>query len=141
MRKNKDRPFFLYYAVTLPHAKYEIDDLGQYAATDWTPQQKTYAAMVTRLDSDVGRLMTLLKELKLDEQTLVLLAGYNGSSFAPESGMGKFFEQARGLRGCKRTMYEGGLRQAMLVRWPGHVPAGKVNDEPWAFWDVLPTCA
>lgn len=141
VRKNKDRPFFLYYAVTLPHGDYEIDDLGQYAATGWTLQQKTYAAMVTRLDSDIGRLMTLLKELKLDEKTLVLVAGDNGSALAPDSGMGKFFEQARGLRGIKRSMYEGGLRQAAIVRWPGYVPAGKVNDEPWAFWDFLPTCA
>ena len=141
VRKNKERPFFLYYAVTLPHGNYEIDDLGQYAATDWTQREKTYAAMVTRLDSDIGRLMGLLKELKLDGQTLVFVAGDNGSSFAPNSDLGKFFEQARGLRGCKRTMYEGGLRQAMLVRWPGHVPAGKVSAEPWAFWDFLPTCA
>jgi arylsulfatase A-like enzyme len=141
VRKNKDRPFFLYFAITLPHGKYEIDDLGQYATTDWTPQQKTYAAMVTRMDSDIGRLMSLLKELNLDEKTLVLLSGDNGSALAPDSGMGKFFEQARGLRGIKRGMYEGGLRQGSIARWPGQVPAGKVCDEPWAFWDFLPTCA
>jgi arylsulfatase A len=141
VRKQKDRPFFLYYAITLPHAKYEIDDLGAYAATDWTPQQKTYAAMVTRLDTDVGRLLDLLKELGLDGKTVVFLAGDNGSSFSPESEIGRRFDQAQGLRGFKRGLYEGGLRQAGIVRWPGQVPAGRVSDEPWAFWDFLPTCA
>jgi arylsulfatase A-like enzyme len=141
VRKQKDRPFFLFFAVTLPHAKYEIDDLGAYAATDWTAQQKAYAAMVTRLDSDVGRLLDLLKELGLDGKTAVFLAGDNGSSFSPESEIGRRFDQAQGLRGFKRGMYEGGLRQAGIVRWPGQVPAGRVSDEPWAFWDVLPTCA
>jgi arylsulfatase A-like enzyme len=141
VRKQKDRPFFLFYAVTLPHGKYEIDDLGEYAKTDWTPQQKTYAAMVTRLDSDVGRLLDLLKELGLDRKTVVFFAGDNGSSFAPASELGRKFDQAQGLRGFKRGLYEGGLRQAGIVRWPGQVPAGRVCDEPWAFWDFLPTCA
>jgi len=141
VKANKDRPFFLYYPVTLPHGKYEIDDLGDYARTDWTPQQKTYAAMVTRLDRDVGRLLAQLKDLGLDEKTLVVFAGDNGSAFGPESPNGKFFAQANGLRGFKRGLYEGGLRQACLARWPGVVPAGKVSDAPWAFWDFLPTCA
>ena len=69
VRKHKDRPFFLFYSVTLPHGRFEIDDVGQYAGTDWTPTQKNYAAMVTRLDSDVGRLLDLLKELQLDDNT------------------------------------------------------------------------
>jgi arylsulfatase A-like enzyme len=142
VRKQKDRPFFLYYAVTLPHGKHEIDDLGQYANNDWTPQQKAYAAQVTRLDADVGRLLALLKELGLDEKTVVFISGDNGSSFAPDSEMGRLFQQANnGLRGFKRGLYEGALRQAALVRWPGVVPAGRVTDEPWAFWDFLPTAA
>jgi arylsulfatase A-like enzyme len=141
VKANKDKPFFLYFALTLPHGKYEIDNLGEYASTDWTPKQKAYAAMVTRMDRDIGRLMALLKELKLDEKTLVLVSGDNGSAFDPESADGKFFAQANGLRGFKRGMYEGGLRQASLARWPGQVPAGMVRHEPWAFWDFLPTCA
>jgi arylsulfatase A len=141
VRANRDRPFFLYYAITLPHAKYEIDDLGEYARSGWTPQQKNYAAMVTRMDRDIGRLMDLLKELKLDEKTVVFVSGDNGSAFATDSPNGKFFAQTNGLRGHKRSMYEGGLRQASLARWPGQIPAGRVRDEPWAFWDFLPTCA
>ena len=144
VRSVKDRPFFLFYAVTLPHGNYEIDDLGEYADRQgWTKLQKTYAAMVTRLDSDLGRLLNLLKEVGIDGRTLVMLAGDNGSSFGPQSEIGRMFDQSMGgkLRGIKRSMYEGGLRQAALARWPGVVPAGRVTEEPWAFWDFLPTAA
>lgn len=140
---NKDRPFFLYYSITLPHGRHEIDSQGIYKDEKWTEQQKSYAAQVTRLDSDVGRLLAKLKELNLDEKTLVIIAGDNGSSFGPNSEIGKRFDQSMGgkLRGFKRSLYEGGLRQASIARWPGVVPKGKVCDEPWAFWDFLPTCA
>jgi arylsulfatase A len=142
VRTNKDKPFFLYYSITLPHGTFEIDDLGIYKDKPWTTTQKNYAAMVTRLDSDVGRLLALLKELNIDDKTLVMLAGDNGSSFNPTSEVGKLFEQAaNGLRGFKRGLYEGALRQAALARWPGQVPAGRVTDESWAFWDFLPTAA
>lgn len=140
IRARKDKPFFLFYAITLPHARQEIDDLGLYKDKPWTPTQKAYAAQVTRLDSDVGRVLKLLKELGLDEDTVVLTAGDNGSSFAPTSELGKLFDQAsNGLRGYKRGLYEGALRQAAIARWPSHIPAGRVSDDPWAFWDFLPT--
>jgi len=120
VKTNKDRPFFLYYSITLPHGRHEIDDFGIYADKPWTPQQKAYASQVTRLDADVGRLLALLKELNLDEKTLVLVSGDNGSSFAPNSEIGTVFEQAEnGLRGFKRELYEGGLRQASLARCAG----------------------
>ena len=142
VKANRRRPFFLFYAITLPHGNYEIDDQGIYKDQPWTAQQKNYAAMVTRLDTDVGRLLALVKELGLDENTLVMLAGDNGSSFQPNSELGRHFQQAaNGLRGFKRELYEGGLRQAALARWPGTVPSGRVSDEPWAFWDFLPTVA
>jgi arylsulfatase A-like enzyme len=142
VRASAGKPFFLYYAITLPHGRHEIDDFGIYADKPWTQTQKSYAAQVTRLDSDVGRLFALLKELKIDERTLVMLAGDNGSSFSANSEIGKLFNQAsNGLRGFKRELYEGALRQAALARWPGVVPAGRVSDEPWAFWDFLPTAA
>ena len=97
--------------------------------------------MITRLDTDVGRLLDLLKELKIDESTIVFFAGDNGSSFDPKSELGRHFDQTLGgkLRGFKRDLYEGGLRQGAFVRWPGKVPAGRVTDEPWAFWDFFPT--
>jgi len=140
IRQEAAHPFFLFYAVTLPHAKNEIDSLGQYADMPWTQEQKTYAAMVSRLDSDVGELLDLLRELKIDKDTLVLFSGDNGSSYSPESPLGKLFDQAgNGLRGYKRGLYEGALRQAAFAWWPGSVPAGRVSEEPWAFWDFLPT--
>jgi arylsulfatase A-like enzyme len=142
VREKKDEPFFLFYAITLPHGRHEIDDLGVYADKPWTLAQKSYAAQVTRLDSDVGRLLDLLQELKIDEKTLVVVAGDNGSSWAPNSEMGRLFDQAsNGLRGFKRGMYEGALRQAAIARLPGVVPAGRVCEQPWAFWDFLPTAA
>jgi len=101
---------------------------------------KTYAAQVTRIDSDVGELVDTLKELGIDENTLIVFSGDNGSSFSPESEIGRFLDQANnGLRGYKRWLYEGALRQACFARWPGKVPAGRVSHEPWAFWDLMPT--
>ena len=98
--------------------KNEIDHLGRYAEMPWTEEQKTYAVMVSRLDSD------------------------NRSSFAPESPPRKLFNQsANGLRGYKRSLYEGALRQAAFAWWPGSVPAGRVAEEAWAFWSFLPTVA
>jgi arylsulfatase A-like enzyme len=140
VRTKKDQPFFLFYAITLPHGNHEIDNLGIYADKPWPAQQKAYAAQVTRLDRDLGQLLDLLAELKLDDNTLVMVAGDNGSSFEPTSAMGKLFDQAgNGLRGYKRDLYEGALRQAALARWPGVIPAGRVTDGAWAFWDFLPT--
>ncbi|MFY7818687.1 MAG: arylsulfatase [Akkermansiaceae bacterium] len=142
VRSKKDQPFFLYYAVTLPHGKHEIDDYGIYKDKPWTNEQKAYAAQVTRLDSDVGALLDLLKALHMDDKTLVMLAGDNGSSFSPQSDIGKRFDQAsNGMRGFKRGLYEGALRQAAIARWPGKIPAEKVRAEAWAFWDFLPTAA
>ena len=141
IRAQKNKPFFLFYAVTLPHGRQEIDELGEYASRDgWTTEEKIYAAQVTRLDHDVGQILDLLKELKIDDNTIVFFAGDNGSSFAPNSPLATLFDQTMGgkLRGFKRGVYEGGLRQAAIVRWPGVVPK-RVSDEPWAFWDFLPT--
>ena len=144
IRAHKDGPFFLFDATTLPHGNYEINDLGDYAQREgWTPQQKKYAAMVSRLDHDVGAIFALLKELQIETNTLVMLAGDNGSALEPSTPIGKLFDQSMGgkLRGYKSTMYEGGLRQAGIARWSGVIPAGRVSDEPWAFWDFLPTAA
>jgi arylsulfatase A len=144
VEKQKSNPFFLFYATTLPHGSYEIDDLGIYAdKTEWSEEAKTFAAMVTRLDSNVGELVALLKKMGIEKNTLILFAGDNGAAFSDSSAISKFFNQNMDgkLRGFKRGMYEGGLRQASLAYWPGTVPAGRVSEEPWAFWDFLPTCA
>ena len=140
LRGHADEPFFLFYAITLPHGRHEIDDLGEYADKPWSAKEKAYAAQITRLDSDMGELMDTLRELGLAESTLIVFSGDNGSSFSPQSDIGKRFNQAsNGLRGYKRGLYEGALRQAAIAWWPGKVPAGRVDDQPWAFWDLMPT--
>ncbi|MEM1083962.1 MAG: arylsulfatase [Verrucomicrobiota bacterium] len=141
LKKHGKDPFFLFYAITLPHGRHEIDDFGIYADQPWSNKQKAYAAQVTRIDSDVGELVDTLKELGVDQETLIVFGGDNGSSFNPSSDIGKLFNQTMDgkLRGYKRGMYEGALRQASFAWWPGTVPAGRVTDEPWAYWDLMPT--
>jgi arylsulfatase A-like enzyme len=138
VRDNCGHPFFLYLPFTIPHAQLQVPELGSYDGEDWSPECKAFAAMVARMDRDIGRLITLLKELGLDERTIVFFTSDNGT---PGGKTSQCFESGDSLRGIKREMYEGGLRVPMIVRWPGRVPAGKVSDEPWAFWDFLPTCA
>ncbi|MFC1758774.1 arylsulfatase [Planctomycetota bacterium] len=141
--KNSNDPFFLFYAITLPHGRFEINDQGIYKNKPWTEQEKNYAAMVTRIDSDMGALVQLLKKKGIADNTLIVFSGDNGSSFDPNTPIGKRFNQTMNgkLRGFKRGMYEGALRQAAFAWWPGTVPAGRVSEEPWAFWDLLPTFA
>jgi arylsulfatase A-like enzyme len=142
IRNNKDNPFFFFFSTTLPHGKYEIDDLGIYKnQTGWTEHEKTYAAMCTRLDTQIGMILKLLEELNLDENTIIFFAGDNGPALSPDSETFKFFNSGNGFRGYKRGLYEGGIRQAFLARWAKHFHAGKIEETPIAFWDMLPTLA
>jgi arylsulfatase A-like enzyme len=136
VRQNREKPFFLYLAFTIPHAKLQVPDLVPYEKTSWPDNLKTLAAMITRMDRDVGRLMALLKELRLDERTLVFFASDNGAAYRD-----KLFNHSGPLRGFKRDLYEGGIRAPALARWPGKIKAGCVSDQIWAFWDFLPTMA
>jgi uncharacterized sulfatase len=147
IRESRNQPFFLYFAPTIPHANneakekgMEVPDLGEYGALDWPQPQKAHAAMITRLDRDIGRMLDLLKALDLDAKTLVIFSSDNGPH--KEGGFSPAFNQSTGpLRGIKRDHYEGGIRVPMIVRWPGTVPPGQVRDTTWSFADVLPTCA
>jgi len=136
VRRSRERPFFLYLAFTIPHQKLQVPDLGPYVSESWPDNLKTLAAMVTRMDRDVGRLMALLKELNLDEKTLVIFASDNGAAWRD-----KLFNHSGPLRGYKRDMYEGGIRTPAIARWPGRIKPGGMSDQVWAFWDVLPTLA
>lgn len=143
--QNKDKPFFLYFSPTLPHAnnearEVEVPDLGEYSQTDWPDAQKKYAAAVTRLDRYVGEIIARLKQNGIDQKTIVFFTSDNGPH---EEGSNKsdFFKSSGPLRGIKRDVYEGGIREPMIVRWPGRVPAGAVSTQVWAFWDFLPTAA
>lgn len=136
VRNHQSKPFFLYLAFTIPHAQLQVPDLAPYADRDWPPNLKTLAAMVTRMDRDIGKVMALLKELELDERTLVIFASDNGAAYRD-----KLFLHSGPLRGYKRDMYEGGLRTPGIARWPGKIRAGAVSEQVWAFCDFLPTMA
>jgi arylsulfatase A-like enzyme len=146
VEKNKDNPFFLYLALTIPHANneagnegMEVPSLEPYTDKDWPEPQKGHAAMITRMDGDVGRLMAKLKELELDNDTLVMFSSDNGPH--KEGGADPaFFNSSGPLKGYKRALYEGGIRVPMIARWPGKIEAGSVSDHISAFWDFLPTC-
>jgi len=142
IRENKDRPFYLFCAWTVPHGPYRTDQvpsLDAYKDTGWTDTQKVYAAMVERLDGDVGRVLALLKELGLEQNTLVIFSSDNGAGGGPQNN--ERFGSTAGMRGTKATLWEGGIRVPMIARWPGHVAAGRTCDFATAFWDFLPTAA
>jgi arylsulfatase A-like enzyme len=140
VRKHKDGPFFLYATGTLPHGNYEVPDLGPYADKNWPEKYKIYAAMCTRADTHIGRLLALLKELKLEDNTVVILTSDNGAPGGEDHGY-DFFRSNGDLRGTKGTVYEGGIRVPFLVRWPGRVKPGSVSQYPIAFCDIMPTLA
>lgn len=153
VRANAERPFFLYYPTPVPHAALQVpaDSLADYAGhLDEEPYlgrqgylphpepRAAYAAMVTRLDRDVGTLLDLLDELELARDTLVIFTSDNGPTF--NGGTDSDFFESRGpWREGKTTVYEGGLRVPFLVRWPGRVAPGSVSGHQTAFQDLLPT--
>lgn len=141
-------PFFLKVSYTIPHANNEMGrDTGDgmevpedapYSDQPWPQQEKNFAAMITRMDRDIGRMVEILKQRKLDENTLVLFTSDNGPH--KEGGHDPDFFGSRGpLRGIKRDLYEGGIRVPAIARWPTRIKPGRVSDHPWAFWDIFPT--
>lgn len=147
IRRQQSQPFFLYVAYTIPHANNELGNQGMEVPSDapyshqpWPQQQKNYAAMISRLDGDVGKIMALLAELGLDQDTVVLFSSDNGPH--EEGGVtAEFFDSNGPLHGIKRDLYDGGVRVPMIVRWSGKIQAAQVNNEPFALWDFLPTAA
>ena len=134
VRKPHDKPFFLYLPFTLPHANneakpngMEIPDLGDYKDKEWPEPLKGTAAMISRLDRDVGVILDLLEELNLDKQTLVLFTSDNGPH-AEGGNDPQFFASSGPYRGIKRDLHEGGLRVPMIARWPDHIAQGKTVD-------------
>jgi len=156
IKKNKDKPFFLYLPYTGPHVSLQAPDeaiheyLGKfdeqpyrgergYAATRYP--KSTYAAMITYFDKQVGRIMQLLKELGLDENTIVLFSSDNGATFDVGGVDTKFFNSVAGLRGLKQDLYEGGIREPFIARWPGKIAPGKVTNHISAQFDLMATLA
>lgn len=147
IRINQYKPFFLYLAYTIPHANNELKNEGMqipsdapYTQENWPQQEKNKAAMITRLDDDIGIIMGLLKKYKIDTNTVLFFTSDNGPH--KEGGVNPAFFQSSGpLRGIKRDLYEGGIRVPMIARWPAVIKPGTVSDQVWAFWDLLPTAA
>lgn len=148
IQESADSSFFLYLAYTIPHANnehwildehgMEVPDYGIYKDKDWPEAQKGLAAMISRMDGDIGKIKNKLKELGIDKNTLIIFSSDNG----PHSeGMNdpEFFESNGKLRGQKRDLYEGGIRVPMIANWPGTISPGQVSNHQSAFWDFLPT--
>lgn len=148
IRESGDQPFLLHVHWTIPHANneggrvhgdgMEVPDYGIYKEQDWANTSKGQAAMVSWMDRDVGRLVDLLRGLKLERRTLVIFTSDNG----PHSEGGhrhEVFDANGPLRGFKRDLYEGGIRVPTIAWWPGVVEPGTTCAEPLAFWDFLPT--
>ena len=154
IRKNADDPFFVYVPFHIPHAAIQVpqDSLDEYdGAFDEDPPytgnqgylphptpRAAYAAMITRMDRDIGRIVDLLEELGLRENTLVAFSSDNGPTFNGGTDS-TFFESAAHFRGLKGSVYEGGLRVPLVVNWPDQVTAGSRTKHLSAFQDVMPT--
>ena len=148
IERNKDAPFLLHIHWTIPHANneggsavgdgMEVPDYGIYADKDWPNPEKGFAAMISHMDADVGRLMKLLKKLDLDEKTLVIFTSDNGPHNEGRHSH-EYFNSNGDLTGFKRSMHEGGIRVPMIARWPGKIAAGSESNHPSGFYDFLPT--
>jgi len=162
------RPFFVYLNYTVPHAELRVPDdslaplRGKFPETpfvnkkgDDTPTgsdadvapyrsqpapHAAFAAMIVRMDRDIGTIVERLRALGLDRRTLVMFVSDNGPH-NEGGGDPQFFQSSGGLRGIKRDLYEGGIRVPFIASWPGTIPAARVSAHPWAHWDMFPTLA
>ena len=148
IKKNKKNPFFLYLPLTIPHANNEgtrmfgdgaeVPDYGIYEKENWSNQDKGQAAMITRMDRDIGQILDLLRELKIEKNTLVIFTSDNGPH--DEAGHNpEIFNPAGPLRGMKRSLTEGGIRVPTLAWWPDTINAESISDEPFYFGDLMAT--
>ncbi len=152
VRANRAQPFFLYLSVITPHANnerskelgngHEVPEFGRYADRPWPDTTKGHAAMITRLDAQIGRLFDELQRLGLDQRTLVIFTSDNGphKEGGPEYDP-RFFTASGPFRGLKRSLTDGGLRVPFLARWPGQIPAGAVSPHVGYFGDFFATFA
>ncbi|MEI7728946.1 MAG: arylsulfatase [Verrucomicrobiota bacterium] len=155
VKANRSTPFFLYWTTTVPHLALQVPEdslqeyLGKFPETPYTgtsgylphyAPRAAYAAMITRLDREIGRMMDLVKELGLEDHTLFVFTSDNGPLYDQLGGTdADFFESAGPLNGRKGSLYEGGVRVPLLVRWKGRIAAGSASDRVTGFEDWLPT--
>lgn len=149
INENKANPFFLYLPYTIPHYSdydlqssdfYIVPSDEPYTDKDWSQTSRNYAAMITRMDRDVGKIVQQVKDLGLEENTLIIFTSDNGPfTKTPESY--EFFDSNGPLKGGKRDVYEGGIRVPFIAKWKNVIGEGSVTDQVIAFWDVMPTVA
>ena len=147
LRRQTDKPFFLYLPYTISHFRIEAPEedvalfRGRFKEKNADePLNATYAAMVSRLDKEVGRVLATLDETGLSKNTLVIFTSDHGATFeAGNKGTSAYHRSNGPFRGQKRTLWEGGIRVPGVVRWQGHVPEGKTSDELIHMTDVFPT--
>ncbi|MCA9179236.1 MAG: arylsulfatase [Planctomycetales bacterium] len=154
IRQHRDRPFFAFLPVTIPHAAMHApesyvapfrkkfpefeDKVGRYQGPEVRNPVAAFAGMMTLLDEQVGELLELLNQLNIADNTLVMLSSDNGPH--QEGGHNPLFFDSNGpLQGHKRDLYEGGIRAPLLARWPGKIRGGSVSEHISAHWDMLPT--
>jgi arylsulfatase A-like enzyme len=149
---NKDKPFFLYYATPIPHVSIQVpqEDYAQYkdkfndtpylGTQGYLPHPQPragYAAMVSHMDRNVGKILDRLKSLGLENNTLVIFTSDNGPTF--NGGTDSTFFNSTPFKGLKCSLWEGGIRVPFLAKWPGKIKAGSTSDLPTALWDMMPT--
>lgn len=139
IQRNANNPFFLYLPFCVPHGDYEVPDHGIYAEEKWGEDLKAYAAMVSRLDNTVGRIMSALEAAGIDDNTYIFFTSDNGATNIIDEW--QMFKSNAPFRGEKRDAYEGGIRVPMIVRYPGKIKPGQKSNLAWYFADVMPTLA
>lgn len=154
IRGHRDKPFFLFFPTVVPHLALQVpeDSLAEYkgkiedqpyvGGNGYLPHpspRAAYAAMITRMDRDIGQLVALVRELGLAENTLIIFTSDNGATFPLAGADPEFFQSNGDLRGFKGDVYEGGLRVPLIAYWPGRIPAGTVSHHVTGFEDWFPT--
>ena len=157
IREQEENPFFLYLPLTIPHLALQVpeeslrDYLGRFpdkaylGGRSYLPHRHpraAYAAMITRMDVEIGRLRLFLEKLELAENTIIIFTSDNGPTYGGIGGSDtEFFNSAGNLRGLKGSVYEGGIRVPVIVWWKGKVSPGDVTDHIAGFQDLMPTLA
>ena len=147
IKENKENPFFLYFAMNVPHTNneagnqgMEVPEIGEFTKKSWPEPEKGFAAMIKNIDRDVGQIIDLIDELNLANNTLVIFTSDNGPH--QEGGhRADFFNSSGPFRGIKRDLTEGGIRVPTIAWWPGKIKANTTNDHQWYFGDFMKTFA
>ena len=151
---NKDNPFFLVFATPVPHLALQVpkESLDEYPDSldsepflggSYLPHPRphaAYAAMITRMDRDIGTLLARLEELGLEDNTIVMFSSDNGTTYS-KGVDANYFNSVGEMRGLKGSVFEGGIKVPFIAKWPGKITAGSTSDHVSAFWDVMPTVA